>query len=394
MKLTDNFYEDIPKSNAMEDIFSLEFSRLVPNNWILIITDVVQSTKAVEAGQYRDVNTSGGLAVIAIANLIGTMNFPFIFGGDGVTMLIPEHWEALARDVLFDTRKKVASLFNLQLRIGVVPIRTLYDLGYEIRIAKLKISAQYTQAIIDGYGLEVAESWVKSPTPNNPFLVVSQKTVMEADFHGFTCRWQDVPSEKGEIVSLIVKFCSQDMAVRKKELSAFLRFLTKHYGRDSDYHPIQAKQMQSGDKRFLWREIKIRSEGHSWAKRCGITLSVIFEIVMIRAIQLFHLPIHILWMDILRLKENNVVSSDFRKFDGSLKMVISGSPDNRNQLIAYLKSGYQQKQLFYGFHISNRAVLTCLMHTDSGSEVHFVDGADGGYTMAAKQIKDQLLGKL
>jgi hypothetical protein len=30
------------------------------------------------------------------------------------------------------------------------------------------------------------------------------------------------------------------------------------------------------------------------------------------------------------------------------------------------------------------------MHTASGAEVHFVDAADGGYAIAAKQIKAQI----
>ena len=34
--------------------------------------------------------------------------------------------------------------------------------------------------------------------------------------------------------------------------------------------------------------------------------------------------------------------------------------------------------------------MTCLMHVGSAREVHFIDGADGGYALAAKMLKGQV----
>ena len=353
------FYLHLPESHTIEDVFSMELSSAVPNDWLLIITDVVQSTKAIEAGQYKDVNTAGGLTVMAIANLLGTLDFPFVFGGDGVTMLIPNDLASIASDVLADTRIKVQQAFNLQLRIGIIPMQTLQAQGYELRVSKLRLSAQYTQAIIEGEGLEVAESWIKSPVVDNPFLVVSQQnSQIEADFNGFTCRWQDVYSEKGEMIALIVKFRTRNAAMHKKELTALLNFLTDCYGEENDYHPIQPKRMQSGGLYLLWREIRIRGIGRSWWTRFQIAVEITRQIGTIRIMQLLHIPLRILWMDILHLAEINAISSDFRKFDNSLKMIISGTSSSRNQLLNYLNAGYQEGRLCYGLHISNRALLT------------------------------------
>ncbi|MEP0899817.1 DUF3095 family protein [Nodosilinea sp. FACHB-13] len=38
----------------------------------------------------------------------------------------------------------------------------------------------------------------------------------------------------------------------------------------------------------------------------------------------------------------------------------------------------------------DRALMTCLVFERSGREVHFVDGADGGYALAAKPLKEKL----
>lgn len=86
-------------------------------------------------------------------------------------------------------------------------------------------------------------------------------------------------------------------------------------------------------------------------------------------------------------KMYNILSSDFRKFDGSLKMVVATTTEKRKELIEHLQNLKQAKGIRFGYHISDRALLTCVLHTGSTREVHFLDGADGGYAMAAKMLK-------
>lgn len=388
--MSGNFYQLLSESHAIEDVFDESCSALVPNDWVLIITDVVKSTEAIERGQYKDVNTAGGLAVMAMANVLNSLDFPFVFGGDGVTMLIPNEFEQTARQVLLDTQTKIQQVFELQLRVGIVPMQVLFNQGLPLRVAKLRLSPYYVQAIIEGEGLEMAEFWIKSASTNSPFLIKPEPDLMEADFSGFTCRWQDVVSEKGEIVSLIVKFRAVETKARQQVLSDLLRFLTACYGDETQCHPIQTKQMRKGRLNTLLREIRIRSTGRTWLTRLELVLKISLEIAFMRTVQFLRLPVRVHWIDLLHIDELNVISSDFRKFDGSLKMVMSGNETSRLQLMNYLEQQYQQGQLYYGLHVSNRAVLTCLMHIKSCGEVHFVDGADGGYAMAAKQLKQQL----
>ena len=47
----------------------------------------------------------------------------------------------------------------------------------------------------------------------------------------------------------------------------------------------------------------------------------------------------------------------------------------------------------YGLHPSNRAQVTCLVFERMGHQVHFIDGADGGYALAAKDLKKRVRGK-
>ena len=46
----------------------------------------------------------------------------------------------------------------------------------------------------------------------------------------------------------------------------------------------------------------------------------------------------------------------------------------------------------YGTHVANAALMTCAITSYRGDHVHLVDGADGGYALAAKQLKAQRQG--
>ena len=71
-------------------------------------------------------------------------------------------------------------------------------------------------------------------------------------------------------------------------------------------------------------------------------------------------------------------------------MVLAGGPAERAALESLLEDLHQDRRLAYGLHVSDRAVLTCLVYERMGQQVHFVDGAGGGYTNAAVGFKKQL----
>jgi len=88
--------------------------------------------------------------------------------------------------------------------------------------------------------------------------------------------------------------------------------------------------------------------------------------------------------------DDNLASSDYRKYDNTLKMVVALDHTSRLAVAALLEEARIENRIFYGLHVTDRAMITCLMHTGAGHEVHFVDAADGGYAYAAKQLKGQI----
>jgi hypothetical protein len=49
-----------------------------------------------------------------------------------------------------------------------------------------------------------------------------------------------------------------------------------------------------------------------------------------------------------------------------------------------------KKKIFYDLHISNEALMTCMVESATDNHhIHFIDGA-GGYALAALQLKEQV----
>ena len=89
-------------------------------------------------------------------------------------------------------------------------------------------------------------------------------------------------------------------------------------------------------------------------------------------------------------KSDLVTNTDFKKFDDTLRQVISGNAEQRQQLIEFLQGLYQQGKCVFGIHVSDAALITCIIDNRAGQHYHFGDSAGGGYTSAAAAMKQQL----
>ncbi len=85
-----------------------------------------------------------------------------------------------------------------------------------------------------------------------------------------------------------------------------------------------------------------------------------------------------------------VGNTNFKKFDGVLREVISGSKNDRAELETYLQQLYLNYECVYGIHATDSALITCIINNRSGDHLHFVDRSDGGYAAAAEKMKQQI----
>ena len=105
----------------------------------------------------------------------------------------------------------------------------------------------------------------------------------------------------------------------------------------------------------------------------------------------FKLGFHVGSFDPKEYIEAQIMNTDYRKLDDTLRMILDCTVEQgtaiRNCLESYRVSG----KIFFGIHESNTAIMTCLVFSStSGEHVHFMDGGDGGYAIAARELKAQM----
>jgi hypothetical protein len=88
-------------------------------------------------------------------------------------------------------------------------------------------------------------------------------------------------------------------------------------------------------------------------------------------------------------KDELIANTDYRKFDEVIRMVISGTVRQREQLRAELTKLLQSERLVFGIHAAPTALITCVIFDYNGDHVHFLDASNGGYAMAAREMKSQ-----
>jgi Protein of unknown function (DUF3095) len=158
-----------------------------PDDWIVVLADIKDSTEAARAGRYKDVNLVGAACITATLNVTPGLDLPYAFGGDGATVLIPPEVRDAVADALRRTRRLARDGFGLELRVGLVPVQELRRLGRRVLVAKYQLSPNNHLAMFAGGGLELADRLIKSGAD---FALEEQDDAEPPDLHGLSCRWE------------------------------------------------------------------------------------------------------------------------------------------------------------------------------------------------------------
>lgn len=379
-----NFYKDLPYLEEFKDITNDKLFRDVPVDWYVLVSDIKGSTLAVEQGKYKEVNFIGACAITAVLNIDKSTDFPFVFGGDGATILIPPEYVDVASDALRDVQKFAEQEFGMYIRIGAVPVIELLRQRYQIKICKLKVSDNYFQSVFIGGGLDQAEYLVKNMTK---YKIRKKKTRYKANFRGLECIWQDIPTKKEEVVSLLVKATSLSKS-HTKIYTDLMDEIYDIYGSKEERFPVDKRniKIKSNIKKIQMESAIEAYENGTKKKRIFYRKLVSHFFAYIR--DKFDDGLSALTFNAYR--KTVIHSIDSEKFDDMLRMVIAGSKQQRHRLIGYLEEKYQHGELAYGIHTTKSVQMTCLIFERRGKEVHFIDGSNAGYTTAAKEFKNRV----
>lgn len=373
-----NFYEALsPIADPAELVRDHHFVA-APADWLIVMTDVKDSTKAIQTGRYKQVNVVGAAGIIAATNAMERRDFPYVFGGDGATFLVPpEKTEAVSRSLQYvqDISRKH---FNLDLRVMIMPVKAIHDAGKSLRIAKLELSKNNYQAMFAGGGIDYAESLMKSGKGNYSL----PKTNPAGSIEGLECRWNPVPSQHGEILTILIKMrpSAKEPSIRYERILREILAIAPHAA------PVTLGNLQAAwPPADVWIEARMLARGY---------LGRLFQMLKAMAITgLAALAIKTRKNDkaseVYRYLFQLTQNTDYLKFDDCLRMLLDVTAEQKRQITSILEKSFANGESFFGMHASTEALMTCFIQSLE-KHFHFVDGGDGGYTIAALQLKKQI----
>lgn len=377
------FYSTLPESPGLAAL--LREGRLVeaPADSWLACADVRGSTRAIAEGRYKDVNLAGAACITSILNACGRADLPFVFGGDGALLLVPDASREAARSALAGTVRMARDALRLELRAGLVPLAALRAAGSDLRVGRVRMSDGFHQAAFLGGAAALADSWLKTCDPRvEPVAAAGREGA--ADFSGLECRWRGVRPAQGAVATLIVEARARDETARRAALASILREIETLLGLAAERRPVSAESLHltlaSAELDGEARVVSGRSPAPRptrWRVRAETAVG---RFMMKRGLRVFG-------ADWGRYKRDAAANTDFEKLDDALRMVVAASPEAVGRLRALLDAEVAASRAWYGLAVSEECRMTCLVLVRGREHFHFVDGAGGGYAAAAAALK-------
>jgi hypothetical protein len=385
-----SFYAGLPLLTDFSDVADAANYLPLPLDWHVATCDVRNSTQAVQAGDYKHVNTVGAAAVTAMLNAAGDIEIPFIFEGDGSGFCVPPELLEDAKGALMKTREMAMDSFGLELRVATVPVATIREAGHDILVARVRVSEHYIQAAFAGGGMAFADRYMKDAATAPLCEVKPGSVAARGSLKGLECRWQDIPSRHGETVSVMVRALATDTWEATALYKGVIAKVHEIYGGDDACHPLTPPLMSlmpTLSARQLGNEVGVRAAGKGPFGKWLWLMRARWFVIVGWFLMKFGLKTE--ETDWARYKETLFKNTDVRKFNDIYRQILAGNPAQREALDAWLAERYAAKELVYGLHVTDRAHMTCLVFNYSGKHLHFIDGADGGLFLAAKQFKER-----
>ena len=375
----DAFYHAMPPFRGFANLMDPALYRPLPDGWLVGVADIVQSTKAIVENRYKAVNMAGAAVIAAVTNALGSHDVPFAFGGDGASFAVAPRDADRAREALAATATWVKEDLGLALRVALVPVEAIRAQGLDVRVARYGASPNVSYAMFSGGGL----AWAEAAMKRGEFAVTPAPSGAHPDLTGLSCRFSEISSERGVILSLLVVPASRDVAAFRGLIEEVVTLVEKSPGAG---RPVSATALP-----LRWPvagaeyEALARRGGPLALRRLYTHAATLFVYLVLR----LRIPMGGFVPDIYlqQVAEN----SDFRKYDDGLRMVLDCRPDLADALERRLAAAAAAGLARYGLHRQDAAMMTCFTLAASRPDhFHFVDGARGGYASAAAALKAAL----
>ena len=374
-----DFYRHLPVFDSFGRLTDPGTYAALPDGWVLGLADIVQSTAAIERGRYKAVNTAAAAVIAAVSNAVGDTEFPFAFGGDGASFALPAHLANVGRDALAGVAGWVRNELGMEMRVALVPVADVRAKGVDVRVARFAPSTNVSYAMFVGGGL----AWAEEQMKQGRFRIEPGDDYVRPDLTGLSCRFAEIPSQRGVILSLIVLPTARATTDAFSALVAAIIELAEDAREVGRPVPAEGPALAWPPAGLSLEAAASRAKGGSRVlSRLGVAARTLVSH------WIFKSGMRVGGFDPNRYRRQLVENTDFRKFDDGLRMTLDCTPPVADRLEALLDSARISGAARCGVHRQEAALMTCFVPSPTRSDhVHFIDGAMGGYAAAARALK-------
>jgi len=203
------------------------------------------------------------------------------------------------------------------------------------------------------------------------------------DLTGLSCSWEAIPTSLGVILTLMIVPEVPFGDVRFLDWTKQLNALLADAGQARCPLPAEGPPFRWPPTGLSLLAIVQRRPGEwAWLRKARLAAeSFIAACVLWTGLKVGDFEPE-------RYRREIVANADFRGFDDGLRMTIDCTLAQADRIEALLREARADGIVRYGLVREDAALMTCIAPLPAQSDhVHFIDGATGGYTMAALQMK-------
>jgi hypothetical protein len=227
-------------------------------------------------------------------------------------------------------------------------------------------------------------AWAEAAMKRGAYAIASGPPGARPDLSGLSCRFSEIPAVRGTIMSLLVVPAVSPDATYSDFIARLVELI--------ESSPDVSRPVPDGAGDLRWPpeglELEVRATrragGSLLLRRAAVLVATAISYCVLR----FNIKVgSFAPTTYLRQLRDN---SDFRKYDDALRMVLDCTPALARAIEARLAAAASAGIVRYGIHQQDRAMMTCFTPSAFRSDhVHFIDGALGGYALAASALKGE-----
>src|ERR1700716_2952715 len=311
----------------------------LPDDWTVGVADIVESTRAIAEARYKAVNMAGAAVIAAVTNALEGREFPLVFGGDGASFAVSPDDLERAREALAATAAWVKDDLNLVMRVALVPVAAVRAQGFDVRVARFAPSPNLSYAMFSGGGL----GWAEAAMKRGEFAVAAARSGTQPDLTGLSCRFEEIPSVRGLILSVLIVPAKAADSKAFRELIADVIALVER-------SPDAGRPVPPGGPAIRWppsgAELEARATrgGSLLRRRAFVLANGLFAYLVMR------FGISVGGFVPKTYVQQVVENSDFRKYDDGLRMILDCTPELERALAQRLASAASAGIIKNGFY--------------------------------------------